>query len=117
MGLTSTNSDSEQVSLEDFLEQCLAPCCWEIWKTTKTLRIRTTTIPSCTERCQRKSTRVGPAGHKAVLEVEFQAEEETGLEPTLEFHAMVASELHRSDLGMWLCDDEPKLILTSQSTT
>ncbi|EDS39321.1 hect E3 ubiquitin ligase [Culex quinquefasciatus] len=39
-----------------------------------------------------------------VLEVEFQAEEETGLEPTLEFHAMVASELQRSDLGMWLFD-------------
>ncbi|EDS31386.1 hect E3 ubiquitin ligase [Culex quinquefasciatus] len=59
---------------------------------------------------RRKSTRVGPADHKDVLEVEFQAEEETRLEPTLEFHAMVASELQRSDLGMWLCDDEPKLI-------
>ncbi|EDS31385.1 conserved hypothetical protein [Culex quinquefasciatus] len=30
---TPTDSDSEQGSLEDFLEQCLAPCCWEIWKT------------------------------------------------------------------------------------
>ncbi|KAL1399067.1 hypothetical protein pipiens_008495 [Culex pipiens pipiens] len=35
---TSTDSDSEQGSLEDFLEQCLAPCCWEIWKTTKTAK-------------------------------------------------------------------------------
>ncbi|EDS33359.1 hect E3 ubiquitin ligase [Culex quinquefasciatus] len=33
---TPTDSDSEQGSLEDFLEQCLAPCCWEIWKTCRT---------------------------------------------------------------------------------
>uniref|UniRef100_A0A1Q3G3F2 E3 ubiquitin-protein ligase n=2 Tax=Culex tarsalis TaxID=7177 RepID=A0A1Q3G3F2_CULTA len=47
---------------------------------------------------------------KSVLEVEFQGEEGTGLGPTLEFYALVAAELQRSDLGMWLCDDEPKLI-------
>ncbi|XP_055645002.1 E3 ubiquitin-protein ligase Ufd4 isoform X2 [Toxorhynchites rutilus septentrionalis] len=47
---------------------------------------------------------------KSVLEVEFVGEEGTGLGPTLEFYALVAAELQRSDLGMWLCDDEPKLI-------
>ncbi|XP_055683179.1 E3 ubiquitin-protein ligase Ufd4 isoform X4 [Lutzomyia longipalpis] len=43
---------------------------------------------------------------KSVLEVEFVGEEGTGLGPTLEFYALVAAELQRSDLGMWLCDDE-----------
>ncbi|XP_055709356.1 E3 ubiquitin-protein ligase Ufd4 isoform X3 [Phlebotomus papatasi] len=43
---------------------------------------------------------------KSVLEVEFMGEEGTGLGPTLEFYALVAAELQRSDLGMWLCDDE-----------
>jgi E3 ubiquitin-protein ligase HECTD1 len=47
---------------------------------------------------------------KSVLEVEFVGEEGTGLGPTLEFYALVAAELQRSDLGMWLCDDVPKLI-------
>ncbi|XP_065095255.1 E3 ubiquitin-protein ligase Ufd4 isoform X3 [Ochlerotatus camptorhynchus] len=47
---------------------------------------------------------------KSVLEVEFVGEEGTGLGPTLEFYALVAAELQRSDIGMWLCDDEPKLI-------
>lgn len=43
---------------------------------------------------------------KSVLEVEFVGEEGTGLGPTLEFYALVAAELQRSDLGMWLHDDE-----------
>lgn len=43
---------------------------------------------------------------KSVLEVEFLGEEGTGLGPTLEFYALVAAELQRSDLAMWLCDDE-----------
>ncbi|XP_055917431.1 E3 ubiquitin-protein ligase Ufd4 isoform X1 [Eupeodes corollae] len=43
---------------------------------------------------------------KSVLEVEFVGEEGTGLGPTLEFYALVAAELQRADLGMWLCEDE-----------
>ncbi|XP_017857411.1 PREDICTED: E3 ubiquitin-protein ligase HECTD1 [Drosophila arizonae] len=43
---------------------------------------------------------------KSVLEVEFLDEEGTGLGPTLEFYALVAAEIQRSDLCMWLCDDE-----------
>lgn len=43
---------------------------------------------------------------KSVLEVEFLGEEGTGLGPTLEFYALVAAELQRKDLGMWLCEDE-----------
>uniref|UniRef100_A0A2H1VRR8 E3 ubiquitin-protein ligase n=1 Tax=Spodoptera frugiperda TaxID=7108 RepID=A0A2H1VRR8_SPOFR len=44
------------------------------------------------------------AGRKSVLEVEFAGEEGTGLGPTLEFYALVAAELQRTDLGMWLSD-------------
>ncbi|KAH9632321.1 hypothetical protein HF086_010246 [Spodoptera exigua] len=44
------------------------------------------------------------AGRKSVLEVEFAGEEGTGLGPTLEFYALVAAELQRADLGMWLND-------------
>lgn len=43
---------------------------------------------------------------KSVLEIEFVSEEGTGLGPTLEFYALVANELQRSDLKMWLCSDE-----------
>ncbi|XP_063240551.1 E3 ubiquitin-protein ligase HECTD1 isoform X2 [Bacillus rossius redtenbacheri] len=46
------------------------------------------------------------ADRKSILEVEFQGEEGTGLGPTLEFYALVAAELQRKDLGMWLCDDD-----------
>uniref|UniRef100_T1J5Y0 E3 ubiquitin-protein ligase n=1 Tax=Strigamia maritima TaxID=126957 RepID=T1J5Y0_STRMM len=46
------------------------------------------------------------ANKKSILEVEFQDEEGTGLGPTLEFYALVAAELQRKDLGMWLCEDE-----------
>ncbi|XP_045534759.1 E3 ubiquitin-protein ligase HECTD1 isoform X2 [Papilio machaon] len=45
------------------------------------------------------------ASRKSVLEVEFAGEEGTGLGPTLEFYALVAAELQRADLHMWLCDD------------
>lgn len=43
---------------------------------------------------------------KSILEVEFLGEEGTGLGPTLEFYALVAAELQRRDLGMWICDDD-----------
>lgn len=43
---------------------------------------------------------------KSVLEVEFVGEEGTGLGPTLEFYALVAAELQRTDLAMWIFDDE-----------
>ncbi|XP_073986001.1 ubiquitin fusion-degradation 4-like isoform X6 [Rhodnius prolixus] len=46
------------------------------------------------------------AQRKSILEVEFKGEEGTGLGPTLEFYALVAAELQRKDLGIWLCDDE-----------
>ncbi|XP_014247371.1 E3 ubiquitin-protein ligase HECTD1 isoform X4 [Cimex lectularius] len=46
------------------------------------------------------------ASRKSILEVEFQGEEGTGLGPTLEFYALVAAELQRKDLGIWLCEDE-----------
>jgi E3 ubiquitin-protein ligase HECTD1 len=39
------------------------------------------------------------------MEVEFVDEEGTGLGPTLEFYALVAAELQRRDLGLWVCDD------------
>ncbi|KAM9294000.1 E3 ubiquitin-protein ligase HECTD1 isoform 1-T1 [Gastrophryne carolinensis] len=43
---------------------------------------------------------------KSVLEVEFLGEEGTGLGPTLEFYALVAAEFQRTDLAIWLCDDD-----------
>lgn len=46
------------------------------------------------------------AERKSILEVEFSGEEGTGLGPTLEFYALVAAELQRRDLGLWLCDDD-----------
>ncbi|KAK3859367.1 hypothetical protein Pcinc_034518 [Petrolisthes cinctipes] len=46
------------------------------------------------------------ANRKSILEVEFREEEGTGLGPTLEFYALVGGELQRSDLAMWLCDDQ-----------
>jgi E3 ubiquitin-protein ligase HECTD1 len=42
---------------------------------------------------------------KSVLEIEFQNEEGTGLGPTLEFYSLVSSEIQRSDLKIWLCED------------
>ena len=46
------------------------------------------------------------AERKAILEVEFKDEEGTGLGPTLEFFALVAAELQRKDLAMWVCEDD-----------
>ncbi|RWS30867.1 E3 ubiquitin-protein ligase HECTD1-like isoform X10 [Leptotrombidium deliense] len=46
------------------------------------------------------------AERKSILEVEFKDEEGTGLGPTLEFYALVAAEMQRRDLKMWLCDDD-----------
>lgn len=46
------------------------------------------------------------ADRKSILEVEFIDEEGTGLGPTLEFFALVAAELQRKDLCMWICDDD-----------
>jgi len=45
------------------------------------------------------------ANRKSILEVAFVGEEGTGLGPTLEFFALVAAELQRKNLGLWLCDD------------
>ena len=39
------------------------------------------------------------------LQIEFKDEEGTGLGPTLEFYALVAAELQKKSLGIWLCDD------------
>jgi len=47
------------------------------------------------------------ASRKSVLEIEFQGEDGTGLGPTLEFYALVAANLQRKDLALWLCDDMP----------
>ena len=46
---------------------------------------------------------------KSVLEVEFDNEEGTGLGPTLEFYSLIAAELQRKDLAMWICDDEQEI--------
>jgi E3 ubiquitin-protein ligase TRIP12 len=41
-------------------------------------------------------------GHsKALLEIQYENEVGTGLGPTLEFYALVSTELQRSDLGLW----------------
>lgn len=65
------------------------------------------------------------ASRKSVLEVEFMNEEGTGLGPTLEFYALVAEEMQRSDVGIWLVDDQlddnitppnPKDFLNSESS-
>ena len=39
------------------------------------------------------------------MKVEFIGEEGTGLGPTLEFYALVAAELQKKSLGVWLVDD------------
>lgn len=45
------------------------------------------------------------AKRKSVLEIEFNGEEGTGLGPTLEFYALVAAELQKRSIGMWISDD------------
>ncbi|CAI5448918.1 unnamed protein product [Caenorhabditis angaria] len=46
------------------------------------------------------------AERKSVLEIEYTNEEGTGLGPTLEFYALVAAELQRKALAIWVCDDD-----------
>eukprot|EP00041_Stephanoeca_diplocostata_P036623 m.1344514 g.1344514 ORF g.1344514 m.1344514 type:complete len:2563 (-) comp24902_c1_seq2:195-7883(-) len=45
------------------------------------------------------------APRKSMLDIEFYGEQGTGLGPSLEFYNLVASELQRKNLGMWICDD------------
>ena len=48
-------------------------------------------------------------GHsKALLEIQYENEVGTGLGPTLEFYALVSTELQRSDLGLWNDGDSYK---------
>ncbi|XP_055377638.1 E3 ubiquitin-protein ligase TRIP12 isoform X4 [Condylostylus longicornis] len=48
-------------------------------------------------------------GHsKALLEIQYEHEVGTGLGPTLEFYALVSTELQRSDLGLWNGSDSYK---------
>ncbi|XP_043220195.1 E3 ubiquitin-protein ligase HECTD1-like [Amphibalanus amphitrite] len=49
------------------------------------------------------------AEREGILEMEFENEEGTGLGPTLEFYALVAAELQKRELCMWICDDQPVL--------
>jgi hypothetical protein len=46
------------------------------------------------------------ASRKSILEVQFQGEAGYGLGPTLAFYNMVAEQVQRKDLAMWVCDDE-----------
>lgn len=55
------------------------------------------------------------AEKKSILEGEFVDEEGTGLGPTLEFYALIAAELQRKDLGMWLCDDDDVMHSTNMT--
>ncbi|XP_055587415.1 E3 ubiquitin-protein ligase TRIP12 [Uranotaenia lowii] len=48
-------------------------------------------------------------GHsKALLEIQYENEVGTGLGPTLEFYALVSTELQRCDLGLWNDSDSYK---------
>lgn len=48
-------------------------------------------------------------GHsKALLEIQYENEVGTGLGPTLEFYALVSTELQRTDLGLWNDGDSYK---------
>ena len=42
------------------------------------------------------------AHDKSVLEIEFRGEEGTVIGPTLEFYSLVAAELQRKELGIWV---------------
>ena len=46
------------------------------------------------------------ASRKEVIEIEYQEEAGTGLGPTVEFFTLVAGEVQRKDLGMWICEDD-----------
>lgn len=41
-----------------------------------------------------------------IFQVAFEDEEGTGLGPTLEFYALVAAEIQRHDLAIWIADDD-----------
>uniref|UniRef100_A0A915MQ67 E3 ubiquitin-protein ligase n=1 Tax=Meloidogyne javanica TaxID=6303 RepID=A0A915MQ67_MELJA len=56
------------------------------------------------------------ATRKSILEIEYYGEEGTGLGPTLEFFALIATEFQRKDLCMWLCDDEEDASLNKNSS-
>lgn len=45
------------------------------------------------------------ATHKSILEIEFLGEQGTGLGPSLEFYSLVAAEVQRKDLRLWICSD------------
>lgn len=47
------------------------------------------------------------ASRKSILEIEFQGEQGTGLGPSLEFYTLVAAEVQRKNLGLWVCEDDP----------
>lgn len=40
-----------------------------------------------------------------IFQIEFREEEGTGLGPSLEFYALVAKELQKKELGMWVVSD------------
>ena len=40
------------------------------------------------------------------IQIEFRGEEGTGLGPTLEFYALIAAELQKKSLGLFLCEDD-----------
>ncbi|XP_047133370.1 E3 ubiquitin-protein ligase HECTD1 isoform X2 [Hydra vulgaris] len=46
------------------------------------------------------------AERKAILEVEFEGEEGTGLGPSLEFYALVALSIQLNDLSLWVTTDQ-----------
>ncbi|XP_052567078.1 E3 ubiquitin-protein ligase TRIP12 [Culex pipiens pallens] len=56
-------------------------------------------------------------GHsKALLEIQYENEVGTGLGPTLEFYALVSTELQRCDLGLWNDSDSYKNNNNQQSS-
>ena len=52
-----------------------------------------------------------------ILQVEFLNEEGTGLGPTLEFYALVAAELQRKDLGIWIMEDDLSINIEREVTS
>lgn len=57
-------------------------------------------------------------GHsKALLEIQYENEVGTGLGPTLEFYALVSTELQRCDLGLWNDSDSYKNNNNQQSSS
>jgi E3 ubiquitin-protein ligase HECTD1 len=46
------------------------------------------------------------ATRKAILEIEFNDEEGTGLGPTLEFFSLIAKQLQLKEFALWQCEDD-----------